>query len=753
MTGTSMAAPHVAGALTVLRNLYPAVNVSTRIAHLAASGPRVWIGPGGALGNWRRRMDLRSAVQTLGRQVDLNSNTDLIRDGGFNLDASHWRLTGVDTTLTTVASGAHGTPSYEGPRYGVATNTSTVGSIYQEVPRDITTGETYCASAQVATDGPGSGASATLYLWALGGSTTMASSKWSGPLEGGSDWTQLSACVTATGPATALSTQLYFQGKPVAVDAVEVHQSLSPDGGFNLASCCYWSRLGSGTTLASHASGDHGTAAYEGTRYAAATAPSTGGSIYQDVSIPTGIQPGDTYCASGQFTTLGSGSGATGSMYVWLLGNSPDESSSAYFGPLPGSSRWQSRAACVTARTSHLRVRIEIYPGFGGPALAVDAVQLFKSRVRNGGFEATDLTGTWRRTGGADVTSIAPTRLSARPAEGSRFGWVRRNGGGSVYQDVRRTVRPGDTFCASAQVTTANATADGATGALYVWLLGNNPEDASKHFGPLAGASKWTTVGTCAVATRYHTAVRVEFYPGTVDLALDAVQFGLQPGPKDLLPPTARLTAPTAAFSTGTATTVAWSGADPANGAGVDHFQVRYREADHDSGFGHWQQPTDWQQLTGTSLRATGLQVGYTYCYSVRAVDKDDNVGAWSPSRCTSRLLDDRALGASSGWTRGTGSGYYQRTLTRTSRQGAVLRLSGARADRIAVRAVQCPSCGSLSAHVGDRQVGSLRLRSNTTRTRTFTLPFFPLTTGTVRLVVTSSRKPVIIDGLGVGQG
>jgi hypothetical protein len=217
--------------------------------------------------------------------------------------------------------------------------------------------------------------------------------------------------------------------------------------------------------------------------------------------------------------------------------------------------------------------------------------------------------------------------------------------------------------------------------------------------------------------------------------------------PPDTTPPTASLTGPVAPAAAASSVQVTWSGHD--DYSGVASYQLRYKRANYSGGFGPWSTPAAWQQLTGTSLTATGLAAGYDYCWSVRATDVAGNTGAWSPARCTAIALDDRALSAGSQWKRLSGSAYYAQTVTTTTAKGATLARSGASVDRIGVVATTCGSCGQVALYVGSTRIGALDLGASGLHHRVVKLlPSLGLRSGTVSLKVLTSGKTVAIDGL-----
>ena len=217
----------------------------------------------------------------------------------------------------------------------------------------------------------------------------------------------------------------------------------------------------------------------------------------------------------------------------------------------------------------------------------------------------------------------------------------------------------------------------------------------------------------------------------------------------DLTPPVATLRTPTAAFTVGKSVTLSYSGTDT-GGAGVAAYDIRYRFAQWNGGFGKWNQPAALQALTGTSA-SMAVTPGRTYCFSVRAVDAANNVQpTWSSARCTTVPVDDRTPSATRGWTRLKNRAAFAGTLSASAVPGARLRLVHARADQLALVVRTCPTCGRVAIY----RSGVLWRTVNTHRAAThnrvlIVLPRFSLSTTTIWLQVVGAKK-VYVDGIGV---
>lgn len=221
----------------------------------------------------------------------------------------------------------------------------------------------------------------------------------------------------------------------------------------------------------------------------------------------------------------------------------------------------------------------------------------------------------------------------------------------------------------------------------------------------------------------------------------------------DTTAPVARMTAPTAAFTTSARIALAWTASD--GGSGVKTSAVRWTRTPANGGTTTpWNAPIVWSALTTRSLTANAA-LGYRYCFQARSTDWSGNTSAWSASRCTRTPFDDRSLSASATWRRGLDPAWIARTYSYTTAYGARLSTTRAMSVRqVGVIATTCRTCGTLALYVGRTKVGTLSLRSTTTHARVLLLLPRLSTShyGLVRLVVTSCGKPVKIDAVAISN-
>lgn len=184
--------------------------------------------------------------------------------------------------------------------------------------------------------------------------------------------------------------------------------------------------------------------------------------------------------------------------------------------------------------------------------------------------------------------------------------------------------------------------------------------------------------------------------------------------------------------------------------AGAESYDVIYRRASYASRT--FTSSRTFRSTTPVTAATFAGYPGQTYCFRARARQADGAVSPYSSERCTSAPVNDRQMSRSTGWGRGSGSAYYAGTFVRATRAGATLKRSAVDTKQIWLVATKCRGCGVVDIYVGRTRVKRVSLDASSTLRRqmiyvkTLTRPTY----GTVTLRVASSRKPVIIEGLGL---
>ena len=169
------------------------------------------------------------AARTVQRPVSQN--------GGFESGLSPWQAT-PGTNVATYANGqlAPGDSAFSGDHYAAANTSAPGGGIYENSDVTVNAGDTLCGTTEVRNQVNSSGAGGTFVIWLLGGSHSENGDASFSSLGSGSDWTQVSECVTRHHPHASVQIQFYpTPGAPTLdIDAVSVHDeldALSPASG------------------------------------------------------------------------------------------------------------------------------------------------------------------------------------------------------------------------------------------------------------------------------------------------------------------------------------------------------------------------------------------------------------------------------------------------------------------------------------------------------------------------------------------
>jgi hypothetical protein len=197
---------------------------------------------------------------------------------------------------------------------------------------------------------------------------------------------------------------------------------------------------------------------------------------------------------------------------------------------------------------------------------------------------------------------------------------------------------------------------------------------------------------------------------------------------------------------------VAWTATD-APGSGVKSYDVYAERARYDRTTAGFEAPVLWKSATtATSGTFTGV-VGYTYRFSVRARDNAGNVSALTAKRYVMLPADDTSLARSGTWTTSTGSSYYGGEASRSTVTNSFVRLNARDTGHyLAIVMTKCPTCGKFRVYVNGSPVGlETDTYSATTKYQyVYYAPIQHLSVAYIDVKVTSSGKPVIVEGLGV---
>ena len=110
------------------------------------------------------------------------------------------------------------------------------------------------------------------------------------------------------------------------------------------------------------------------------------------------------------------------------------------------------------------------------------------------------------------------------------------------------------------------------------------------------------------------------------------------------------------------------------------------------------------------------------------------------------------SLARSGSWYVGTSSAYYRSTDLRSTSYGAKLVRTGVVAQRIALLVETCSTCGSVKVYWGSTLLKTISLYASTTHYKVLitVTTFTSARSGTLTITVSTSGKPVIIDGVAI---
>jgi subtilisin family serine protease len=191
--------------------------------------------------------------------------------------------------------------------------------------------------------------------------------------------------------------------------------------------------------------------------------------------------------------------------------------------------------------------------------------------------------------------------------------------------------------------------------------------------------------------------------------------------------------------------TVSW------DAPGGTFFDVRYRRARAKGAFDAY---VIWQAGTTSTQAAFRSSPGSTYCFSTSARDGSEVPRPWGAESCTAIPLDEGIFKRRGPWKRKVDAGSYLADYVVSGKRGASLVAAGLEARVLVLVATRCRGCGTVEVLWNGRRLRRINLGSRRLA-RTQLIPiasFEDVRRGRVQVRVTSSRRPVRIEGLGVSR-
>ena len=196
---------------------------------------------------------------------------------------------------------------------------------------------------------------------------------------------------------------------------------------------------------------------------------------------------------------------------------------------------------------------------------------------------------------------------------------------------------------------------------------------------------------------------------------------------------------------------VTWTGTD-GSGSGVRSYDVTRRQ-------GAWNEPLEptaeeWRSGNPTTERSFDGRLGNTYCFTVRARDQQNNLGAYSAEQCTALPLRTAQLTSTEAWVAHDQANSYNGRDLRSNTPTAKITRSGIVGVRsIALIATKGPTAGSVRVYWNGVLKKTISLNAATLRRQRVVaaLSFSAPTNGTLVLQPTGDGQ-VIIEGVGVSK-
>lgn len=144
-----------------------------------------------------------------------------------------------------------------------------------------------------------------------------------------------------------------------------------------------------------------------------------------------------------------------------------------------------------------------------------------------------------------------------------------------------------------------------------------------------------------------------------------------------------------------------------------------------------------------------------THTFAVAATDGAGNQDPTPATRTFTMPKDDRALTRSKGWSKRTGSGYLRDTYCTTTQKGAKLTTKAGSIRKVALVVGKGKGYGTVKVMLGKKVLKKVSLASRKTKKRALVeiAAFTSPRSAKISVVVVSSGKKVVVDGIGLATG
>lgn len=275
---------------------------------------------------------------------------------------------------------------------------------------------------------------------------------------------------------------------------------------------------------------------------------------------------------------------------------------------------------------------------------------------------------------------------------------------------------------------------------------------STTHDGSVAdGASSWPAVNTNGDKVVFQSDAS-QLVPDDNNDSTDI--FSYPEGDIDLTPPSGvAITTPAhGGWNLHRSVPVGWTASDP---SGIAYHDVVFSVTRWNGAPGAY--VSSWAKGDQTTATGTNLWGAYgrTYCFKTRAQDNAFNLSAWSAPKCSATPLNAWHYSYSKGWKRYSQANSFAKYAARSATTGATITRTGIVAEKIALVATRCSTCGTVSVKLNGKTLKNISLYSPTTK-RSQVIEVanraWPYK-GTLTVHVTSTGgRLVIVEGIGLYQ-
>lgn len=160
---------------------------------------------------------------------------------------------------------------------------------------------------------------------------------------------------------------------------------------------------------------------------------------------------------------------------------------------------------------------------------------------------------------------------------------------------------------------------------------------------------------------------------------------------------------------------------------------------------------------SGRFCNAAGGTVSFaagTHTFAALARDSLGHEDATPATRTFTLPVNNTELKHSTGWKKATGSGYFMKSKSSSTKKGAVLKTSSSAITSVALVVTKGKGYGVVKVFLGKKLLKKVSLSAKRTKKQKLVqiASFAAARSGTIKVVVASSNKLVVVEGLGIAS-